>query len=235
LQQLKPVRRKSVSEEVFSKLLNQIIQGTWPPKSKLPSENELGKMLNVSRISIRAALDRLNALGVVETRQGEGSFVRGYSIDLYMNSLLQKIVLDQVDLLQVMEYRKIIECGTIPLVIEHATDEDLSKLANIVEEMENSQSDVNLFAIKDFEFHADLARISRNKVIVKVMEILQLILQESVIDIVPFVGTEAGIYYHKQILDALRKRDSELASKLMDEHINTNILRLKDQGIKYTG
>ena len=230
MQQLEPVRRKSVSEEVFNKLLNQIIQGTWPPTSKLPSENELGKTLHVSRISIRAALDRLNALGVVETRHGEGSFVRGYSTDLYMNSLLHKIVLDQIDLLQVMEYRKIIECGTITLVVDHATDEDLAKLASIVEEMERTQSDVDLFALKDFKFHAELARISKNKVISKVMDILQLILQESVVDIVPFVGTEMGIYYHKQILDALRRRDKELARKLMDEHITTNITSLKAQG-----
>ena len=229
MQLLEPVRRKSVSEEVFNKILNQIIQGTWIPKSKLPSENELCKLLNVSRISVRAALDRLNALGVVETRHGEGSFVSCNSTDLYMNLLLRKIVLDRIDLLQIMEYRKIIECGTIALVVENATTSDLSKLASIIDEMEEEKDNIVAFASKDFEFHTELANISRNQVIIKVMEILKLILRESVIDIVPIVGTEVGIYYHRQILDVLIKRDKKLAEKFMGEHINMNIMRLKEQ------
>ena len=70
-----PVKKSSASDQVFEQLKDNLIQGTWKPGEKLASENELASLFGVSRITIRQALSRLAALGLVETRLGEGSFV----------------------------------------------------------------------------------------------------------------------------------------------------------------
>ena len=227
-QPIKPVNKKNVTDDIFRQLFNQIINGTWPLKSKIPSESELCKMFNVSRISVRAALNRLNALGIIETRQGEGSFIKGTATDIIMNPLIQRIALEPVNMLDIMEYRKIMESGTIGLVVELITPEDLSRLSAIVDDMERHKTNVEVFARDDFSFHVELAKISGNSIIIKVMDILQLILQESIADMVPLVGAENGIYYHRLILEDLKEKDKAKAQITMAKHIDSNIIKLKE-------
>jgi len=229
LRGIKPANKQSVSEDVFQQMITQVINRTWTPKSKIPSENALCKAFNVSRISIRSALNRLNALGIIETRQGEGSFIKGDTSDILMNPLLPRIVLDTVNLLDIMEYRKIIECGTVALDIDRVKEHDLLKLETIIREMERFQKEAAVFAIWDFKFHVELAKISGNSVILKVIDLLQSILQESVTDMIPLVGPESAIYYHRQVLDALRQKDKDKALAAMSQHIDSNIIRLKEQ------
>ena len=73
---VKPIKRVSVGEQVFTQLKELLVQGEWKPGEKLPSENELAAQFGVSRITVRQALQKLGALGLVETRLGEGSFVK---------------------------------------------------------------------------------------------------------------------------------------------------------------
>ena len=81
-----PVKKSSASDQVFEQLKDNLIQGTWKPGEKLASENELASLFGVSRITIRQALSRLAALGLVETRLGEGSFVAEPKPGMYMQS-----------------------------------------------------------------------------------------------------------------------------------------------------
>ena len=72
---LKPINRSSISAQIYEQLLNNIVSGEWPVGMKLPSEKELTEQFHVSRAPIREALQRLRALGVLESHQGSGSFV----------------------------------------------------------------------------------------------------------------------------------------------------------------
>ena len=228
MEKLRPVRKDKISNQVFDQLLLQIIEGAWAPKTKIPSENELSSVLHVSRVSIRSALEKLEALGLIETRHGEGSFVRKLSADSYMNSLLPMIALDKVDLLDVMEYRKIIECGIMALVVENALPADIETMNSIITAMEKTQDDQTAFAVEDMRFHVELARIAGNSILIKVQEILGSILRSSMIDIVPVVGTDNGIYFHKKILEAIEAKDKQKAESLMKSHLDVNINSLKE-------
>ncbi len=227
MKSLSPVRKDNISNQVFDQLLLQIIEGGWPPTTQMPSENELATILNVSRVSVRSALEKLEALGLIEKRHGEGSFVRKLSAESHMNSLLPMIALDNVDLLDVMEYRKILECGMMALVVENATSEDLQILESIIIEMERTKDDSQMFAVEDIRFHSEIARMSGNSIINKVQGILKVILKASMINIIPVVGTESGIYYHRLILKAIAERDSKKACARMAEHLDVNIHGLK--------
>ena len=72
--QITPIQKVNVVEEIFDQLQSMLIEGTWKPGDKIPSENELSETFGVSRMTIRQALQKMKALGLIETRSGSGSF-----------------------------------------------------------------------------------------------------------------------------------------------------------------
>ena len=228
---LKPIKKESVRGQVFWQLRDQILRRTWPPGSKLPSEHELAQTMGVSRVSIREGIQHLVSLGILETRHGEGTFVRELSGgQVHFNALIPLLVLDDIDILQVLEYRQIIEKGTAALAAERATDEDLAEMEAVYDQMVLLRDDVAQFSRADLEFHLVLAKATGNPVIIKVNNVLRSILEVSMENIVSTLGMEDGLHYHRLIIEAIRARDAEAAEGLLQEHVYKTILRLRAEG-----
>ena len=222
-----PIRRESAADLVYEQIMEQILKGEWAPGSKIPSENELSRLLGVSRISIREAFQRLVSLGILETRQGDGTYVKEITPGVYMNSLIPLCVLDPADLMEVMEYRRIIEIETSSLAAERATEGDIDELREIYARMQENQHDTAAFAEEDLNFHLAMAKASKNSLIIKVNQVVKNILSKSMSDIVASLGTNMGLYYHKRLIDAVVRKDRELARRLMAEHIEGTIESLQ--------
>lgn len=227
---LKPVRKERVSRQVFDQLKEQIVKGQWPAGTKLPSEHELSKQLNVSRVSVRSALQMLVALGLLETRHGEGTYVRELSGDLYFNALFPLLALSQTNIFDVLEYRRVMDPGAVVLATERASTEDLLELERIYHQMEEYRGDYKAFAHADLEFHLTIAKATRNPIFIKVNTIIRDILNASMEGIVRALGIRDGLYYHRQILEALKNRDATKAERLMREHVERTIQRLREGG-----
>ena len=166
---LKPIKKESVRVQVFWQLRDQILRRTWPPGSKLPSEKELCQTMGVSRVSIREGIQHLVSLGILETRHGEGTFVRELeSGQVHFNALIPLLVLDDINILEVLEYRRIVEKGAAALAAERATDQDLTEMEAVYGQMVQVRDDVAEFSRADLEFHLVLAKATRNPVIIKV-------------------------------------------------------------------
>lgn len=223
---MKPIRRSSVRTQVFEQLKEQIINGTWAPGTKIPSENELTKILEVSRVTVREALQKLITLGLLEARQGEGTYVRELSADFYMNPLVPLLLLDRPQIMHVLEYRRIIEIGAMELVVHRATEEDILRLETILENMERNKDNIEKFGQKDLSFHLALMEITRNPVIIKVNHIIKDVLNTSMAHIVGCLGTHDGLYYHEKIIKAIKDGDKQGARDLMEEHIERTIERM---------
>lgn len=227
---LKPVKRKSVSSQVYEQLKAQVLHRVWLPGTKLPSENLLAQQLGVSRVSVREGLQRLVSLGLLETRHGEGTFVCEYGAGTSMNALLPMLALDPVDLFHVLEYRRIMEKGTVALVAEKATLEDIAELKRSYATMVEQKHDVRGFAHADLDFHLELALASGNPIIMKVNSIIKDVLSVSMENIVETLGTRDGLDYHQRIIDAIEAHDTQLAESIMEEHIVRTIQRLRTEG-----
>lgn len=225
---LKRLNHNSIKDQVFEQLKNQILQHTWMPGTKIPSENTLAKELGVSRISVREAIKMLSSLGLLSTRQGGGTYVREYKGEVMMNPLFPMLALDVTDIYDVLEYRKIVERGTVAIVVEKATDEDIENLENIYKEMLTHTDDAEYFSKADLEFHLCLAKATKNPIVIKINNIIKSILINSMENIVNSLGVEDGLFYHRQILDAIKARDGEKAQELMQVHIVRTIERLKE-------
>jgi GntR family transcriptional repressor for pyruvate dehydrogenase complex len=221
------VRRAGIKDQVFEQLRDRIMERTWQPGSKIPSENALAVALGVSRVSIREAMQMLSALGLLETKHGGGAFVREYSGEIFLNPLIPMLALDAPDILHVLEYRKIVEKGIVSLVMKRAGVEEIAELEDAYRAMEEHKDDARAFAQVDLSFHLALAKATGNPIVVKVNAVITNILKVSMFGIVDSLGTKDGLYYHRRILDAIKTGDGPRAESLMEEHLDRTVQRLK--------
>ena len=218
-----PVKKSSASDQVFEQLKDNLIQGTWKPGEKLASENELASLFGVSRITIRQALSRLAALGLVETRLGEGSFVAEPKPGMYMQSIIPAVFLgssisDDFER-ELLEFRVVNEVATAKLAVDHATDEDLEKLTYLRNEM------VRAAERNDIARYTGAA-MTHNSIVMAVHSILSDALRHSIHSLTSVVGVENGLRSHKRLLEAFLARDAEEAQAAMQEHLG---VLLEDQ------
>ena len=225
---IKPISRTNVSSKVFDQLKEQIILGEWKPGEKIPSENELAKQLNVSRITVRQALHRLIAFGLIETRVGEGSFVKEISAGVFLNSIIPVIALGQSATMEVLEFRQMVEPETARIAAIKATPDDIEKLRKMHEKMKvySEKGDISKYVEEDLNFHFAIAHSTKNSLIIHLNNIIKDLLNISMKDIVSSLGTESGIYFHKRILEALEQSDSKKAREVMEEHVTNTMLRM---------
>lgn len=217
---LQPINKKSISDQVFDQMKNQIANRTWKPGQKLPSETELTKIFNVSRVTIRNALQRLNTLGLIETRFGEGSFVIEANIgEQVKNVLIPNVYLQPHNAREVLQFRCAIEVETAGFAAEFATEKDIKNLKKIYKKQLACKNDHVAFADCDLRFHYAIASASGNSLITASYEILYEILQDAMIKCVESLGSEIGIPYHEKLISAIEAHDSHTAIVTMKAHM----------------
>jgi len=224
----KPIKKSYVSNQVYEQIKQAVINGEWAPGTKIPSENELAKMFSVSRISIREALHKLVTLGILETKHGEGTYVMELKSALIMNSLIPMLVLDKTDMLQILEFRRIMEVESARLAALRADEAGIEKLQTLLNSMHTSRDNLSRHSNDDLSFHFQIAQMTQNSVIIKVNFILKDILASVLQEIVSALGYSRGIYYHEKLFNAIKSHDSQLAKSIMEEHINNTISSMKD-------
>ena len=221
---VKPIKKVRVGEQVFQQMKGLLISGEWRPGDKLPSETELAEQFGISRITVRQALQRLSALNLIETRLGEGSFVKTVEIDQPLDNLISIAYLGTKTQSQVLEFRTILEVASAGLAAIRAGDEDLLLLQENLSHMKAiaAQKDDDAFSDLDLEFHTAIGQITKNPLIIRTNSILRDVLEPSMKEVIQRMGYETALRYHAQIIDAIRQKDSALAEDLMRKHIEEN-------------
>ena len=93
-----PIKKVNVGQMVFDQMQELLIRGEWKPGDRLPSEMVLCEEFEVSRNTLRAALNKLAALGFTETRKGGGTYVKVVDSDVYLNFFVQlKLLLQECE------------------------------------------------------------------------------------------------------------------------------------------
>ena len=225
---IKTINTDKIHTQVYDQLRTLLLAGHWKAGEKIPSENELCKLMGVSRISVRTAIKSLIAQGFLVSRQGEGTFVVDVSVDLNMNVLIPIIGLDDRNILEVLEYRKIMEVGIVPQVFRNITEDDRQFIKNNIEELENtSENEIEKITELDLEFHRKLCQISGNSLIIKVNQILNELFRKSMEEVVKALGNKVGRRYHRKIVNAILANNEELTTRILDEHIQDTIDSIK--------
>lgn len=225
---MKVVKQQKVSDQVYEQLLTQIKNDTWSEGEKLPSENELRVQLGVSRISVREAFQKLTALGIVETRHGEGSFVKRITSNNFKDMLFPAFMINKNTLNEILEYRSIMEVGAIGLACDRITDEEIQSLEKIVIRMEKNIDNFKKFASDDLAFHNAIAMASKNELIINVCVFVFELMAASMEHIVTTLGMIDGKYFHRLILEKLKQHDKEGALQAMRSHVEKTVVRMSE-------
>jgi GntR family transcriptional repressor for pyruvate dehydrogenase complex len=220
---------QALRTQIFQKLKNRIEAGTWEIGDKFPSENQLCQEYGVSRVTVRSAIQQLEAVGLIKTHQGGRTQVVRHRVKGSVASLnpLAGINL-QTDIIKVLEYRLVVEKGTIGLAVQHITDDDLADLEEIFNMMLIHHDDVKKFSQADYLFHRKIAESSKNPILIQANQSIEEVLANTMDNIVTLLGCAIGIRYHRLLLSSLRMRDKNACEQLMEEHLQATIDGIKN-------
>ena len=229
--QIDHIKRTSLVDDIVESLISYIVEQKLKAGDKLPSERLLVEALGVSRIPLREALARLQALGIISVSHGKGAFVSEFSV-LNMLYNLSPILRCQtgVRLLDMVETRLVIESQVVILAANRRSEETVERLENDLKAMECEIHDRLKFIEYDMDFHETIAKATANPVLVALVAMLHNLMhlvQESFPD--SLEARRESLEYHKQIYHAIKERNPELAEKSMRSHLNDITRRLNDQ------
>ncbi|MCC3358979.1 FadR/GntR family transcriptional regulator [Bacillus sp. REN16] len=220
----------SPSEKVYNYIMEKIVSKEWQPKTKIMSENQLSTELNVSRISVREALEKLVAFGILDKKRGSGTIVNEIKPSIFLKNLFPLMALSENDLEEIMEFRIFFEYGNVHMFMENYDEKAVVKLKEYYEKMVENYDDQEQYHLYDFYFHKLIAEGTKNPIARSINETLHSILKFNIKQMYHEVGPDNAIHYHKAILEAIEKRDTALASLLMRRHLEEaleNIRKLK--------
>lgn len=230
---LKLVRRspERLGDQLYGQILERIVSGAIKPGEKLPSENQLCQSFQVSRPTVREALMRLHADGLVTTRQGSGTVVqRRPSGDLVRLSKSSDIA----DMLRCMEVRLALEGQAARLAATRHNSAQLDRISRALDAMRASFDGGTAPTGADWEFHAAVAGASGNALFGDMLQSLHQTIQHSMT--VALGLTQVGpaerarrVYEeHEAIRDAIARHDPDGADLAMRYHLTRARQRVTD-------
>lgn len=243
----KLVRRDSLAEQLFNILKEELDSGEYEPGQKLMSESAIAQKYDVSRLTVRAAIARLSALDYVETRNGEGSFVKKRDNDQLLRTV-SSIVVEPQMLNDVSEFRRLIDTECVRLVILNASNEDLERLSQACDDFSNYMQGISVFDEEtqktivdlDYKFHLTICELSGNLLYPLVYKAVQEAIKQQIctnfvsrwyynrMDASNQEDIERFRMGHVELLKAVMERDLPKAKRITASHLNMNIMKLPE-------
>ncbi len=215
-------KKMKFSEQVASLIQKKIINDEILVGSKLPPERELAKELGVSRTVVREALQILNLLGYVNIKRGPkgGIFVcnvyhKPFTVFLENMAKNGKITIDDI-----WEIRTYLEPLLIEKAIKRASDEDLKRLDKVFLDVDKHLDDPVYLKNKNFEFHIVLADICGNPVLAFLIKAVLETLAEIAFNFLNLEFEQKLLLIHKDLKEAIFKRDIERAKELFSKDLS---------------
>lgn len=210
------------SDILAAELRRQIFSGELPEGSILPVERSLAATTGLSRGSVRDALRVLEIEGLVETRPGRagGSFIRRPDISTFERSLNVLVGGQGIRFHTLVEAREAIEPAAAALAAEHRTDEDLKKLDEATQRMNDAVDRVHLFQQLNVDWHIAVVEATHNEIVRAYIGSLWRTIGRAV-DIADFHSAETlrdTMAAHDRILAAIRAGDTKRAASAMSKH-----------------
>lgn len=196
----------TIKQQVHDIIKENILNGTFPQGEWL-QEKKLAEMLNVSRSPVREALKELVGEGLLEDIPNKGVFVRKFTIK---------------DIVNIFELREVLEQYATKKIIEEASDEDIQKLVDLFNEMEDSYNKGDLYDYYriDTIFHSMLFEMCQNDILNNMVSGILPIIQPSKINHKDGMARfKKSLEEHRGIVKGIKERDFEKAWKYQKTHL----------------
>ncbi len=208
--------------EVVERLRKMIHSGELSPGDRLPPERDLAKLLGVSRPTLRAGIRSLSTVGILQSKQGAGTFVveKDDSPTLDSSSLRMLSALHGFTSDEMFEARLALEMSIAGLAAERASSEQMTLMAEEITGMYASLNEPEQYLLHDMQFHQTIASASNNRILTSLMNMIAAILYDSRSKTVKRAkDLKQSAEQHHNIYRAMREHDPEAARRAMHDHL----------------
>jgi GntR family transcriptional repressor for pyruvate dehydrogenase complex len=211
-----------IRDFALNRIKDYITSGAVGPGQRLPSERELAEELGIGRNSLREALKVLEAVGLVESRVGDGTYITDQAAASIGRTLGMALAVWGGAIVEIIEARRMIEVSAAPVAAEKATASDLAALETALNRMDAMRrEDVRGYFAADMEFHRVVARATQNAIVSRIVgdliDLLERVLHQASVDQLPMI--EEGSGTHRAVYDAIVRRDPAAAASAMRDHL----------------
>jgi GntR family transcriptional repressor for pyruvate dehydrogenase complex len=217
-----PIKNTRVYEQVVEQIKRMIIDGTLKKGDKLPTERDLAEELQVSRTSVREALRALDVIGLVESRQGAGNYIKENFENSLFEPMSMMFLLEKGTPHEILEFRKVLEVEAAVLAAARINNEEVEALGVLLDKMKACDNE-DRSIILDKEFHFTIAKASKNLLIINILQAISQLIDEFIKDsrkkILRFKDNEVKLtIQHEMLYNALKNRDIDGAYNAINGH-----------------
>jgi GntR family transcriptional repressor for pyruvate dehydrogenase complex len=217
---VRQVRKTKVYHEIVDQIQELIAAGRIKPGDRLPPERELAELFKASRNSVRDAIRVLEQMGLIESRQGDGTYVRSVTAEELAEPLALLLLQSRTQMRELWEVRRVLEPALAEFAAARITDEELGELDAILEAQRRKVESGFIALEEDTAFHAGIAEAARNTVMLRALDTLVDLLRQSRERSLQQHDRPAySLAGHRRILAALRRRDPDGARAEMLRHL----------------
>jgi GntR family transcriptional repressor for pyruvate dehydrogenase complex len=217
----KLIRTSRLYEQIVQQIEESIVKGDLKAGDQLPAERDLAQRFGVSRTAVREAVKALREKGLVEAYSGRGTFITDGTTQAVRQSLDLMVKIGQPEgSTHLAEVRAILEPEIAALAAVRIQEPELSTMREAVTTMDRAFKDPEAYIEADLDFHLALAEGAANPLILSLLDSIVGLLREQRLRIFKVPGgPERGQIYHKRILDAVERHDSEKSREGMRAHL----------------
>lgn len=228
LEPVDPRDHETVSTEVARRLATYLLEGNVEPGARIPSERRLAEVFGVGRFVVREAVKTLATLGILDVRQGDGTYFRRRVDATLLSTVLEwGLLLDPSGIQDLIEARRLIEVAVAGFAAERRDAQALAGMQAAVTRMQAAGSDADQFVAADIDFHLLIADAAGNGTLNQVMANVRSMLQAWITQVVQGAPDyEPFLSEHLEILAAIDGGDAEAARIAMGRHMDSTASRL---------
>ncbi|QQK75029.1 FadR family transcriptional regulator [Salicibibacter cibarius] len=221
------IQSKKIYEIVADDIKGRIDNGELQPGDRLDSVERLARQFNVGRSAVREALSALKAIGLVDIKHGEGTFIKSanrLSLKLSVSALLS---MRPEEISELLEVRKIVEVGAAGSAAYRREEHQLPVIEEALQQMAVPISDGKLGEEADWQFHLAIARATQNNMLVDLLENIAKKTKQTMLETRRIwlfsekVSAERLYEQHVCIYEAIKAKDAVLAQQRMREHLES--------------
>jgi GntR family transcriptional regulator, transcriptional repressor for pyruvate dehydrogenase complex len=222
----KQIKPKKIYEEVAETIFDMIKNGVLKPGDKLDSVQQLAENFQVGRAAIREALTALKAMGLIELKQGEGTYIREFDPTMLSFPISIAALMKKEDIAHLLEVRKLLEVGAAGVAARKRTERDLKAMEEALEQMRQGIGNEEIGEKADFLFHIAIAAASQNPILVSLMNNISEMMIETMRETRRIwlfskqATSEQLLEEHMNIFEAIQRQDVNAAQARMLEHLS---------------
>lgn len=224
MSELDRVQHTKLSDAIVHRIEALILDGSWGEGERIPSERELARLFEVSRPSIREAIQKLDALGLLIKVQGGGTFVARSMSSQTSESLLELLASHPESQLDLIEFRHALESVSAYFAALRGTDPDLERIQVLFDAASEPNLDSATHADALVTLYQSIAEASHNRVLLHLVRGLSSILRDNVFKNLEQLKHRSDVLaqmqvHRKALIAAILKREPEQARAACNAHL----------------